>query len=50
MLESLRKEVLQANLELSDRGLALFTWGNASAIDAREGLSSSSPPACPMNE
>lgn len=38
MLESLRKEVLQANLELSDRGLALFTWGNASAIDRARGL------------
>jgi len=38
MLESLRKEVLQANLELSDSGLALFTWGNASAIDRALGL------------
>ncbi len=38
MLESLRREVFEANLELSSRGLALFTWGNVSAIDRDSGL------------
>ena len=31
MLESLRAEVLEANLELFRRGLVIFTFGNASA-------------------
>src|SRR5574341_283372 len=30
LLESLRNEVLEANLELARRGLAIFTFGNAS--------------------
>ena len=35
---ALRKAVCQANVELSRRGLALFTFGNASAIDRASGL------------
>jgi len=38
MLENLKKKVLQANLELSGQGLALFTWGNVSERDRRTGL------------
>ena len=38
MLEQLKKEVLDANLELVKRGLVLYTWGNASAIDRESGL------------
>jgi L-ribulose-5-phosphate 4-epimerase len=37
MLESLRTEVLNANVELSRRGLAKHTFGNASAIDRASG-------------
>jgi L-ribulose-5-phosphate 4-epimerase len=37
MLDSLRAEVLQANVELSKRGLAKATFGNASAIDRTSG-------------
>jgi L-ribulose-5-phosphate 4-epimerase len=37
MLETLRAEVLKANLELSRRGLAKATFGNASAIDRASG-------------
>lgn len=37
MLESLRKEVLAANLELVRRGLVLYTFGNASGIDRARG-------------
>src|SRR3984957_5693188 len=38
MLQSLREQVLEANLELVRRGLVLYTFGNASGIDRREGL------------
>lgn len=37
-LESLRQEVLDANLELVRRGLVLYTFGNASGISRDEGL------------
>jgi L-ribulose-5-phosphate 4-epimerase len=37
MLDSLRTEVLKANVEISRRGLAKHTFGNASAIDRRSG-------------
>ena len=38
MLESLREEVLHANLELVRRDLVVFTFGNASGFDRRSGL------------
>ncbi len=38
MLESLKEQVLQANLELVQYGLVLLTWGNASAYDEKAGL------------
>ncbi|MEK5444600.1 MULTISPECIES: L-ribulose-5-phosphate 4-epimerase [unclassified Fredinandcohnia] len=38
MLEHLKEEVYQANLELPKHGLVKFTWGNASAIDHDRGL------------
>ncbi|MGE5569216.1 MAG: L-ribulose-5-phosphate 4-epimerase [Rhodospirillales bacterium] len=38
LLRSLREEVLEANLELVRRGLAIFTWGNASGISREDGL------------
>ena len=38
MLEKLKEEVLQANLDLPRYGLVKFTWGNASAIDRETGL------------
>jgi L-ribulose-5-phosphate 4-epimerase len=36
--EKLRREVLEANLELVRRGLVLFTFGNASGIDRAAGV------------
>ncbi|MBC1332780.1 L-ribulose-5-phosphate 4-epimerase [Listeria booriae] len=33
MLEDLKEEVFQANLELPERGLIKYTWGNVSAFD-----------------
>src|SRR6266851_4374006 len=38
MLQALRTEVLEANLELVRHGLVLFTFGNASGISREEGL------------
>lgn len=38
MLDALRSQVLEANLELVRRGLVLSTFGNASGIDRQRGL------------
>ncbi|MDP4097776.1 L-ribulose-5-phosphate 4-epimerase [Paenibacillus sp. P96] len=38
MLESLKQEVLEANLALPKHGLVTFTWGNVSGIDRLQGL------------
>lgn len=38
MLEELKQQVWQANMDLQKHGLVLFTWGNASAIDREKGL------------
>ena len=34
MLEELKKEVCEANLELVRRGIVIYTWGNVSGISA----------------
>ena len=38
MLESLKKIVYEANMELPRRGLVTYTWGNVSGIDREKGL------------
>ncbi len=38
MLEQLKKEVYEANMELPKRGLITYTWGNVSGIDRENGL------------
>lgn len=38
MLEKLKQEVLQANLDLVKQGLVIYTWGNVSGIDREKGL------------
>ena len=38
MLESLKQEVLEANLDLVRNKLVILTWGNVSAIDRETGL------------
>ncbi|MBQ8945039.1 MAG: L-ribulose-5-phosphate 4-epimerase [Clostridia bacterium] len=38
MLESLKEQVLEANLKLVEYGLVLFTWGNVSGIDRGSGM------------
>jgi L-ribulose-5-phosphate 4-epimerase len=47
MLEALRREVLEANLELVRRGLVLYTFGNASGIDRKQGLVAIKPSGVP---
>lgn len=38
MLESLKQQVLEANLQLPKLNLVAFTWGNVSAIDRESGI------------
>lgn len=38
MLELLKQKVLKANLELVEKGLVIYTWGNVSGIDRDKGL------------
>ena len=38
MLETLKKQVLAANLLLPKHGLITFTWGNVSGVDRERGL------------
>ena len=47
MLEKLKADVLEANLELVRRGLVLYTWGNASGLDRATGLVAIKPSGVP---
>ena len=38
MLEELKKQVYEANLDLVDKGVVVYTWGNVSGIDREKGL------------
>ena len=38
MLEALKQQVYEANMELPRRGLVTYTWGNVSGIDREKGL------------
>ena len=49
MLETLKKEVCQANLDLVKAGLVIQTWGNASAIDRKRGLVVIKPSGVPYD-
>jgi len=50
LLERLRQEVLEANLELVRRSLVLYTFGNASGISREEGLIVIKPSGVPYDE
>jgi L-ribulose-5-phosphate 4-epimerase len=50
MLDKLRAEVLEANLELVRRGLVLYTFGNASAVDRSSGLIAIKPSGVPYEK
>jgi L-ribulose-5-phosphate 4-epimerase len=49
VLERLREEVLEGNLEVVRRGLVLYTFGNASAIDREQGLVVIKPSGVPYS-
>ena len=38
MLEALKQQIYEANMELPRRGLVTYTWGNVSGIDREKGL------------
>ena len=50
MLEALRTEVLEANLELVRRGLVLYTFGNASGVSREHGLIVIKPSGVPYEK
>jgi L-ribulose-5-phosphate 4-epimerase len=50
MLEALRSQVLEANLEIVRRGLVLYTFGNASGIDRASGLVAIKPSGVPYEK
>jgi len=50
MLQGLREQVLEANLELVRRGLVLYTFGNASGISREEGLVVIKPSGVPYEQ
>ena len=50
MLESLREEVLEANLELVRHNLVIYTFGNASGISREEGLVVIKPSGVPYEK
>jgi L-ribulose-5-phosphate 4-epimerase len=49
MLESLKNDVCQANLDLVARGLVIETWGNVSGIDRDRGLVVIKPSGVPYS-
>ncbi len=49
MLEQLREEVLEANLELVRQGLVVYTFGNASGVWREEGLVAIKPSGVPYD-
>jgi L-ribulose-5-phosphate 4-epimerase len=50
LLQKLRQEVLEANLELVRRGLVLYTFGNASGISREDKLIVIKPSGVPYEE
>ncbi|WP_223593662.1 L-ribulose-5-phosphate 4-epimerase [Neobacillus bataviensis] len=50
MLERLKREVLEANLQLPKHRLVTFTWGNVSGIDHETGFVVIKPSGVPYDE
>lgn len=50
MLESLKQEVLEANVAIEATGLAKLTWGNVSGIDREKGLVVIKPSGVPYSK
>ena len=49
MLEQLKAEVCQANLDLVAKGLVIETWGNASGLDRQRGVMVIKPSGVPYD-
>ncbi len=47
MLEALKQQVYEANMELWKRGLIVYTWGNVSGIDREKGIVAIKPSGVP---
>lgn len=50
MLEELKGEVLESNLELVHRGVVIYTWGNVSGIDRDRGIMAIKPSGVSYDE
>jgi L-ribulose-5-phosphate 4-epimerase len=50
LLEALRTEVYEANLEIVRRGLVLYTFGNASGVSRADGLIAIKPSGVPYDK
>lgn len=50
MLETLKEQVWKANLELPERGLVVYTWGNVSGYDREKGMVIIKPSGVPYDE
>lgn len=50
MLEKLKADVCEANLDLVTEGLVIQTWGNASAVDRQLGVMVIKPSGVPYSE
>ncbi|WP_026566711.1 L-ribulose-5-phosphate 4-epimerase [Bacillus sp. UNC41MFS5] len=50
MLERLKRDVLEANLQLPKHGLVTFTWGNVSGFKRQTGLVVIKPSGVPYDE
>src|SRR6202167_6855485 len=50
LLADLRKQVLEANLDLVRRGLVLSTFGTASSVDRKKGLIAIKPSGVPYEK
>jgi len=49
MLEKLKAEICQANLDLVKEGLVIQTWGNVSGVDRERGLMVIKPSGAPYD-
>ena len=50
MLEDLKEQVLEANLELCARSLVIYTWGNVSGFDREKSLIVIKPSGVPYEK
>jgi len=50
MLERLKEQVFQANIDLWKHGLVIFTWGNVSGIDRETGMIVIKPSGVPYEK